>query len=427
MALLRSSIKGARFLPYSITWPRSSARVAAACVNPRPGFSSFPVCSIAMEVGTCKDSLSKCLWNRSRKQAMFALYHPFVVALAAGTLKIEAFRHYIAQDAFFLQAFAKAYGLAFQNADDDHAKLSISKLQRDVYEELQLHASVAEAWGVNVTEESNPDAATEMYTNFLLTTAASLTKDVGSATLLEKRKQAAFTIGAMVPCMRLYAFLGHVIAKNVITNDIHFLYQGWVDTYSSENFEASASQIEQLLDNLALSLSDADIKNLERLYFQALAFEVEFFSARPHLQSTYIPFIKKQESCDYHYLFISDFDSTCSIADSCPALAEVSITTAIEKEQEHRGEPSQLHVFSSKLRKQWELLEKSYASDCNNLLEKIIPTKAGGGCHYYFGAFLWRTMSSTYIVEHFFLKTHLLQYIWRTLFLESQNTYVVIW
>ena len=42
--------------------------------------------------------------------------HPFVVALAAGTLPEPCFRHYLIQDYLFLVQFARAYGLAAYKA-----------------------------------------------------------------------------------------------------------------------------------------------------------------------------------------------------------------------------------------------------------------------------------------------------------------------
>lgn len=43
------------------------------------------------------------------REAAFAAYTPFLVSLAAGALRLDSFRQYIAQDAYFLHAFARAY------------------------------------------------------------------------------------------------------------------------------------------------------------------------------------------------------------------------------------------------------------------------------------------------------------------------------
>ncbi|KAH0682942.1 hypothetical protein KY289_020694 [Solanum tuberosum] len=46
-------------------------------------------------------------WINFKKESTFALYTPFVVCLASGTLNIDTFRHYIAQDVHFLKAFVQ--------------------------------------------------------------------------------------------------------------------------------------------------------------------------------------------------------------------------------------------------------------------------------------------------------------------------------
>ena len=67
--------------------------------------------------------LHDTLWNENAELARRCLEHPFVQGLADGTLDRDAFRRYVAQDAFFLRAFFRAYGLAAARCDDfDHAR-----------------------------------------------------------------------------------------------------------------------------------------------------------------------------------------------------------------------------------------------------------------------------------------------------------------
>ena len=67
--------------------------------------------------------LHDTLWNENAEVVRRCLEHPFVRRLAAGTLDRETFRRYVAQDAFFLRAFFRAYGLAAAQCDDfDHAR-----------------------------------------------------------------------------------------------------------------------------------------------------------------------------------------------------------------------------------------------------------------------------------------------------------------
>ena len=56
--------------------------------------------------------LHDILWQQNALLVDECLYHPFVRGLANGTLEPETFKRYVAQDAFFLNAFARAYALA---------------------------------------------------------------------------------------------------------------------------------------------------------------------------------------------------------------------------------------------------------------------------------------------------------------------------
>ena len=57
------------------------------------------------------EPLHKTLWQENQALAEECLAHPFVRGLGDGSLDPEAFKHYLAQDAFFLQAFFSAYAL----------------------------------------------------------------------------------------------------------------------------------------------------------------------------------------------------------------------------------------------------------------------------------------------------------------------------
>lgn len=59
--------------------------------------------------------LARRFWIKFHRESVFAMYTPFSLSLASGNLKIETFRHYIAQDVHFLKAFAHAWVVAFFN------------------------------------------------------------------------------------------------------------------------------------------------------------------------------------------------------------------------------------------------------------------------------------------------------------------------
>ena len=110
-----------------------------------------------------------------------------------GSLPRTVFAGYLAQDAFFLESFARAYALALARSPDTSTLLTLADLLTGVRQELGLHASYAGSWGIDMAGVE-PLPATLAYTEFLLATAA--------------RSGARRDFAAMTPCMRLYAWLG---------------------------------------------------------------------------------------------------------------------------------------------------------------------------------------------------------------------------
>ena len=114
--------------------------------------------------------LDEILWQQNTHLAEACLHHPFVRGLADGTLYPEAFRRYVAQDAFFLNAFARAYALAAARSQDGETLISLCELLNGVLRELQLHAGYAKELKIELARVQ-PYRQVEAYTDFLLATA----------------------------------------------------------------------------------------------------------------------------------------------------------------------------------------------------------------------------------------------------------------
>ena len=144
------------------------------------------------------EPLHRTLWARNAGLADACLRSSFVRGLADGTLDPEAFRRYIAQDAFFLRAFFSAYALAAaRTADRLDVARRLHALMQGVLDELELHRAYAERLDIDL-DSVTPNAAARGYTDFLARTAWNA--EVGE------------TIAAMTPCMRLYAWLGQQLS-----------------------------------------------------------------------------------------------------------------------------------------------------------------------------------------------------------------------
>lgn len=329
--------------------------------------------------------ISRRSWNKFKRDSIFSLFTPFVISLAAGNLELEAFRHYISQDVHFLKAFAQAYELSEECADDDEDKVAISELRKSVLEELKMHNSCVQEWGSDLGKESSLNSATQKYTDFLLATASGKVEGVKGpgklGTPFEKTKIAAYTLGAMTPCMRLYAFIGKELQALLDSDISSHPYKKWIDNYSSEGFQACALQIEDLLDKLSASLTGEELDIIEKLYKQTMKLETEFFMAQPLTQKTVAPLSKELNPEEWRLTLFSDFDLTCTIVDSSAILAEIAIVTAPKSDQSPT-ENQIARMSSADLRNTWGVLSRQYTEEYEQCIENVLATDTGGEFSY---------------------------------------------
>jgi len=199
--------------------------------------------------------LSAELWQANARVAEACLRHPFVQGIASGELPLDRFRFYVGQDAYFLDAFARAYALLLAKAPDREGMVAFKELLDGALEELNLHRGYAQRWGIDL--QPAPAPATSAYTDFLLRTAA--LEPVGHG------------VAAQTPCMRLYAYLGAQLQPVLRESSP---YADWVRTYASPEFGRLADRLEALLDRYG-----GDRPRLEELYRRAMELEYAFFDA----------------------------------------------------------------------------------------------------------------------------------------------------
>ena len=206
--------------------------------------------------------ISNALWHANQDLAAACLNHPFVQGIGDGTLAVEKFAYYVGQDAFFLEAFARAYSIAAAKASTWDTFQVFHQLADGVLAELNLHGSYAQEWGVDLGGR-RIIKKTRRYTDFLLSTAWGQSSEA--------------TAIAMAPCMRLYAFLGQSLAQ--LKPPPH-RYSAWIETYSSDQFEPLAAQLEALIDAQAV-----DAPSHRAAYRYAMDCELAFFEAAWQVKS----------------------------------------------------------------------------------------------------------------------------------------------
>ena len=137
-------------------------------------------------------SIIKKLWEDNYDIALLSLNTKFVQGLKNGSLPKNIFQEYLAQDYFFLETFAKAYGLAVSKSKDKYSIRKLSELLMGVSEELILHETYSKEWDIDLSN-NYIKKATKNYTDFL---------DDSS-----KRLSAVEIMFSMTPCMRLYSWI----------------------------------------------------------------------------------------------------------------------------------------------------------------------------------------------------------------------------
>jgi len=282
-------------------------------------------------------SVSALLWARNQKEAFQSLHNPWVVSLSLGSLQPSSFAQYIAQDAFFLESFAKGYAFALGKCKDRQGIVSFHKLIGAVLEELNLHSGLAQKWGLSLDDLREPNCATEEYVKFL----QEVSQDSSSTT--------ADILASMAPCMRLYAFLGQKIKKSFDVSEAH-PFAEWISTYSSNEFEEAAQAVEALLDRYS---EESSIEKLSELYKRAMELEYNFFNSQAMPDVPKVPLIERIGT-----VFI-DFDETCTTADTTPLFLELA---KAEK-------PTHLH---QELDRKWQELTDLYLADYRQVLSEVL-------------------------------------------------------
>ena len=201
--------------------------------------------------------ISNTLWKSNYKLALLSLKSKFVQGLKNGNLPKNIFQEYVSQDYFFLESFSRAYGSAVSISKDKNSIEVLNQLLVGVSEELILHETYAKEWDIDLTN-NYIKPATQNYTDFLDQVC--------------KTQSAIEIMFAMTPCMRLYSWIGKLLANNLLNNP----YKEWIITYSDESFDNLAKSLENLIDS---SKEAYDTNQANYLYKRAMELELEFFNS----------------------------------------------------------------------------------------------------------------------------------------------------
>jgi thiaminase/transcriptional activator TenA len=184
--------------------------------------------------------LDRGLFGRLRRDAgeAWALYthHPFLKALALGTLPLDGFRRYLIQDYLYLIQYARGYALGAYKGESLEEIRAASKIMAAILDvEMPLHIAYCAEWGL--TEEDMAAAPEDLrmlaYTRFFLERGLAgdkLDLDV-----------------ALAPCIVGYAEIAQWMLADPSTVLAGNPYAPWIESYAGPEYrEAVATAIDAL-------------------------------------------------------------------------------------------------------------------------------------------------------------------------------------
>ncbi len=193
-------------------------------------------------------------------------WHPFVQALARGTLPLAAFRHYLIQDYLFLIHFARAKALAVVKGESLEAMRGKAAAVLAILDETKLHLRYCAEWGLSEREvtEVPETAETVSYTRWVMDRGLH-----GDILDLEV---------ALAPCTVGYGEVARRILADPATVIEGNPYRSWIETYGAADYQALAMAAAERIDALGVSHGgEARFTRLARDFAEAARLEQRFW------------------------------------------------------------------------------------------------------------------------------------------------------
>lgn len=211
------------------------------------------------------ETFSADAWQRNAALYERIVAMPFNRELAEGTLGQDRFKHYMIQDAHYLEGFARALALvAAKGRNADHIVHFAEAAQVAIVVERSLHADFFVKFGVAQAEfaAAVPTPVCDHYVSWIIRTTALEPLEVGLAALL--------------PCFWIYREVGrHILGTARAGNP----YRAWIDTYAGEDFEQAVDAVIKVVDALAADASPRTLAEMHRAFRRAAQLEWMFWDS----------------------------------------------------------------------------------------------------------------------------------------------------
>ena len=196
--------------------------------------------------------------------------HDFVLKLANNSLEPNVFLNYLIQDYLFLIQFSKAWSLAILKSDHlNEMKVAANTVNGLMNFEMDLHINLCKSYGISETDLETSNEANEniAYTRYVLETGY-------SGDFLD-------LLAALLPCVLGYGEIG---INNIDAKPNTIMYQKWIETYSSKEYQEMCKVVSKLMDDaISVRLGNNFIKSykwikINKIFNTATLLEVDFWN-----------------------------------------------------------------------------------------------------------------------------------------------------
>lgn len=208
---------------------------------------------------------SQDAWNRNLGRFEKIVKMPFNNELMDGTLSQSRFKHYMIQDAHYLEGFARALSFASVKGHHvDHIVHFAGAAQTAIIVERSLHANFFIKFDVSREEfeATEPTPVCDHYVSYLIRVAA-----------LEPLE---ILLAALLPCFWIYREVGRQIHKGSAHDNP---YQAWIETYAGEEFEKAVDSIISVVDDVASHVSPRTLQAMHQSFTRATQLEWMFWDS----------------------------------------------------------------------------------------------------------------------------------------------------
>jgi thiaminase (transcriptional activator TenA) len=210
------------------------------------------------------------LKEKNLKNWLLYTKHDFINLLISDSLKEKCFLNYLIQDYLFLIQFSKAWSLAVLKSDTlDEMKISANTVNDLINFEMELHIKLCGSYNISKNDLKNANEENEniAYTRYVL--------ELGySGDLLD-------LLSALAPCVLGYGEIG-INGKNLKLNTP--MYQKWIDTYASDEYQDVCKNVANLIDQAFLLRLGSDYVNtykwikVNKIFNKATLLEIDFWN-----------------------------------------------------------------------------------------------------------------------------------------------------